>query len=63
MKIYPGYEPFYPNDKKFDPLYDLCEKYDLPLMIHTGEIFKKGVGSEPPNCSRAVGISFRLNTK
>jgi hypothetical protein len=36
MKIFPGHETHYPTDKRFLPVYGLCIKYDLPLVIHTG---------------------------
>ena len=36
IKIYPGHDPIYPTDKRLIPLYKLCIKYNLPIMIHTG---------------------------
>lgn len=39
LKIYPGYEPFYPSDEKFRPAYELAEEFDLPVMIHTGDTY------------------------
>jgi predicted TIM-barrel fold metal-dependent hydrolase len=39
LKIYPGYEPFYPNDPHMYPVYDLAEEFDVPLMIHSGDTF------------------------
>ena len=36
FKIFPGHDPIYPTDKKWYPIYDLCQKYDFPLMVHTG---------------------------
>lgn len=36
IKIFPGHEPIYPTDKRYKPLYKLCQKYDCPLVIHTG---------------------------
>lgn len=37
IKLYPGYESFYPFDKRCDSIYDLCEKYDVPVVFHTGD--------------------------
>ena len=37
IKLYPGYEYVYPNDKKLDPVFRLCEKSGFPLMIHSGD--------------------------
>ncbi len=39
LKIYPGYEPFYPNDPHMAPAYDLAEEFDVPLMIHSGDTY------------------------
>jgi hypothetical protein len=36
VKIFPGHEPIYPTDKRLTPVYELCVKYDLPIVIHTG---------------------------
>ncbi len=36
VKIFPGWDPFYPTDRRLFPVYDLCVRYDLPLMIHAG---------------------------
>ena len=36
FKIFPGHDPVYPTDKRWCPVYNLCQKYDFPLMIHTG---------------------------
>ena len=39
LKLYPGYEPFYPADPKLDPVYALAEKFDVPVMIHSGDTY------------------------
>lgn len=39
LKLYPGYEPFYPSDPKLEPMYQLAEKYDVPVMIHCGDTY------------------------
>lgn len=36
FKIFPGHDPVYPNDHRWFPIYNLCVKYDKPLIIHTG---------------------------
>jgi len=36
IKIFPGHDPIYPTDKRLIPVYKLCLKYNLPIMIHTG---------------------------
>lgn len=39
LKIYPGYEHYYPFDPKYQKLIDLCIEFDVPLMIHTGDTY------------------------
>jgi hypothetical protein len=39
LKLYPGYEPFYPHDKRLKVVYDLAEEFDVPVMIHTGDTY------------------------
>ncbi len=39
LKLYPGYEPFYPWDKRCQVIYELCVEYDVPVMIHSGDTF------------------------
>jgi len=41
LKIYPGYEPFYPADRKLAPAYELAEAFDVPVMIHTGDTYAR----------------------
>lgn len=36
FKIFPGHDPVYPTAKRWHSIYDLCQKYDFPLIIHTG---------------------------
>lgn len=36
IKIFPGHDPIYPTDTRLGPVYALCVKYDLPIVIHTG---------------------------
>ncbi|MCK9544682.1 MAG: amidohydrolase family protein [Novosphingobium sp.] len=37
LKIFPGHDKHYPNDKRLYPFFELCVKYNRPLVIHTGE--------------------------
>jgi len=36
IKLFPGHDPIYPTDRRLIPVYELCIKHDLPIMIHTG---------------------------
>ena len=39
LKLYPGYEPFYPADPALWPIYGLAQDFDVPVMIHTGDTY------------------------
>ena len=39
LKLYPGYEPFFPNDQKLKPVYAFAKEHQLPVMIHTGDTY------------------------
>ena len=41
LKLYPGYEPFYPADRKLAPVYELAEAFDVPVMIHSGDTYAR----------------------
>ena len=36
IKLFPGHDPFYPTDKRCQPIYELCVKYNIPVVFHTG---------------------------
>lgn len=37
LKIYAGYEHYYPYDQRYQKVYDTCVEFDVPVMIHTGD--------------------------
>ncbi len=39
LKLYPGYEPFYPNDNRLKVVYDMAVEYDVPVMFHSGDTY------------------------
>jgi uncharacterized protein len=39
IKIYCGYEHYYPYDERYQRAYDMCIEYRTPIMIHTGDTF------------------------
>jgi len=41
LKIYAGYEHYYPFDEKYQKVYDVCVEHDIPVMIHTGDTFSE----------------------
>jgi len=41
LKLYPGYEPFYPHDPRCKVLYDLAQEFDVPVMFHSGDTYSQ----------------------
>lgn len=41
IKIYPGYENYAINDPSLEAAFRIAEKYDVPVMIHTGDTYSK----------------------
>lgn len=39
IKLYCGYEHYYPYDERYQIVYDMCIEFGLPVMIHTGDVF------------------------
>ncbi|MFH1030257.1 MAG: amidohydrolase family protein [bacterium] len=39
VKLYPGYQYFYPSDKNFFSIAKLCEKFNKPLIFHSGDVY------------------------
>ncbi|WP_353892602.1 amidohydrolase family protein [Proteinivorax hydrogeniformans] len=39
FKLYPGYYPVTVDDDVYQPVYDLAEKYKMPIVIHMGDTF------------------------
>ena len=39
LKLYPGYEPFYPSDPRLAPVYELAAECKVPVMIHSGDTY------------------------
>lgn len=36
LKLHPSRQRFYPSDERLNPLYDICEKYNRPIIFHSG---------------------------
>lgn len=39
LKIYAGYEHYYPYDERYNKVYETCLEFDIPVMIHTGDTY------------------------
>lgn len=41
LKVYAGYYHYHVHHEIYHPLYELARKYDLPVVIHSGDTFSK----------------------
>ncbi len=41
LKLYPGYDRYPINDPSLESFFRLAAKYDVPVMIHTGDTYSK----------------------
>ena len=39
IKVYLGYAHYYAYDARYEPVYRLAEKYDVPVVFHTGDTY------------------------
>ena len=37
IKLYPGFELFYPDDESCHAIYELCVTHNMPVLFHSGE--------------------------
>jgi len=40
VKLYLGYEHFFANDQRCEAVYELCLKYNVPVIYHTGDTWE-----------------------
>jgi hypothetical protein len=41
LKIYSGYEHYYPYDERYQKVYDTCIEFGIPVMFHTGDTYSE----------------------
>ncbi len=41
IKLYPGYDKYAINDPSLETVFRIAAKYDVPVMIHTGDTYSK----------------------
>lgn len=56
VKMFPP-AGFYPDDEKFFPLYETIEKYNIPVLFHTGQTNIKLI-SDDPNIRKACNSVY-----
>ncbi len=46
LKLHPSRQKFYPSDELLNPIYDVCEKYNKPVMFHAGTSWEPDTPAE-----------------
>jgi hypothetical protein len=62
IKLYPGYEHFFPYEEKCTPIYELAQRNNIPVLFHTGDTWSEAGGAKlkyahPLNIDE-VAVSF-----
>lgn len=39
LKLYPGYQSFYPGDPKWEPAFQFAARHRIPVMVHSGDTY------------------------
>lgn len=39
LKLYCGYEHYFPQDKKYKKVYEIAQEFDVPVLVHCGDTF------------------------
>jgi predicted TIM-barrel fold metal-dependent hydrolase len=37
VKLYPGFEAFFPTEERCYPIYEVCVRHNMPIVFHSGE--------------------------
>lgn len=56
IKFNLGYQHVYPYEEKFHPIYELCIKYNVPVIFHTGDTLAGAVPNPKLKYSHPVHI-------
>ena len=56
IKLYTGYQHFYPSDERCKPIYELCLKYDVPVIFHSGDTLAGYVSNPKIKYSHPINI-------
>lgn len=56
MKIYLGYFPFYPYDKRYKAVFGLAKEHECPVIFHTGDVFAEAVKNAKIKFSHPIHI-------
>lgn len=43
IKLFPGYRPFFPHDRRLEPVYEFARRRRLPVLLHQGDTLQ-GLG-------------------
>lgn len=56
IKFYLGYQHVYPYEERCRPIYELCLKYNVPAVFHTGDTLAGGVSNPKLKYSHPIHV-------
>lgn len=60
LKLHPSKQRFYPDDPKMDPIYELCLKYNKPIIFHSGVSMEPDTLTKYAHPLRFEEIAYRF---
>ena len=60
LKLHPSKQRFYPDDRKMDPVYELCQKYNKPIIFHAGVSMEPGTLVKYAHPLRFEEVAYRF---
>lgn len=60
LKLHPSKQRFYPDDENMDPIYEMCVKYNKPILFHAGVSMEPGTLTKYANPLRFEETAYRF---
>ena len=60
LKLHPSKQKFYPDDEKMSPIYELCQKYNKPIIFHAGVSMESGTLMKYAHPLRFEEVAYRF---
>ena len=60
MKLHPSKQRFYPDDEAMDPIYEMCVRYNKPILFHAGVSMEPGTLTKYAHPLRFEETAYRF---
>jgi predicted TIM-barrel fold metal-dependent hydrolase len=62
IKLYPGFELFYPDDERCYAVYEMCIEHNMPVVFHSGETMDEAWREEYNHPRQIAKVAKRFPT-